>query len=1112
MSNQVAFHILSILYEMAVSFRSLRILRFVLAAACFIAAGVGVSALEPHTPLAQLGHQSWSIENGLPQNTIPLLRQTGSGYLLAGTETGLAQLDGISFRIFDHTSNPVFPDAEIRCLWSDNDQHPDANNDFWIGTANGAVWMHGEKPRRFTTQDGLPANSIRAFAQTSDHVLWVWTDAGLAHWTGERFTAVSLPANLARARITSIAAGHYGELWVGTTNGIGHWRNSGWTSNVDNRLLTNSKETVQVTANDQGDILAVTPNGLFLARASQQSGRQTPFWTTVLSKEAIPEDSIISLLYINRGGLIAVASKNTVVLTQLNGFAARVIAHYTVTKQFPGSRIQSIYGDREGSLWVGTNRGMVRISLRHSSVAVDRFPPSDPLADASVLSMLEDREGDLWIGTENAGLHILRDARFHTLSSAEGLSSDDTTAVVEDNYHALWVGTRESGLNRVSSTQNTVLTTANGLLSNVILSLAVAPDGTLWVGTPDGLNHIEPTHITTYTSADGLPDDFIQSLLADPDGTLWVGTRHGFTHFVDGHFQNWNQSSGPREDLIGAMAHSADGDLWIATMHGLTRLHHGRAHTYTTADGLSSNVITALAADKDGQLWIGTQNDGLTLWNGQKFFVVGSKDQAATSSLPNVIHTLLLDRLGYLWIASDNGLTRVGKVSLLNCAEHAVCQFDSRSLSNYTTADGLRSRETSSNSHPTAWRNAEGTVWFTTPRGVLSANPQYFPPNLGPPPITIERFAVDDHEESLFGASRIPAGHLRFQFNYAAISFSAPYKVRYQYMLEGFDHGWTDAGTRRVAYYTNIPPGSYRFLVRAAMDEADFAEQANANVTTQSDLISDASFTFTLQPQYYQTLWFRILIIAISAALILFFVRARVSRVEREFGAVMAERNRIAREIHDTLAQGYVGISLQLEVLSELLRHNKSDSAMRHLAITQELVRDGLNDARQSIWALRSQDNSESTLPVRLRRIVEQENHDSLNATFTVHGIYRPLLAATEQEILRIAQEAILNVKHHAQASRMDVRLDYDRDSIVLIITDNGKGFIIEEPSLSGTPFRAAGKAAGHFGLIGMQERATLLHGEFLIDSQAGIGTTIWLRLRVDGAAEVKNSDSVALS
>jgi signal transduction histidine kinase len=525
-------------------------------------------------------------------------------------------------------------------------------------------------------------------------------------------------------------------------------------------------------------------------------------------------------------------------------------------------------------------------------------------------------------------------------------------------------------------------------------------------------------------------------------------------------------------------------------------MHQGRLHTYTTADGLSSNVITALAAGKDGRLWIGTQNHGLNLWDGQRFLSFASGSSILGSLLPSAVHTLLIDSLGSLWITSDNGLARIELKTLLDCARHAACKINSNSLSLYGTADGLRSRETSNNSHPTAWRTASGVLWFSSPRGIISADPQHFPANAGPPPLNIERFAVDDHDENLFTPGDIPAGHLRFQFDYAAVSLASPYKVRYEYILEGFDHNWTDAGMRRSAYYTNIPPGSYHFRVRAALDGASSLAFAGSG----AEAVSTAALAFTLEPHYYQTVWFRILVLASIAAVILLFVRGRVVRVKREFSAVMAERNRIAREIHDTLAQGYVGISLQLEILGELLRHSKSDAAMSHLAVTQELVRDGLNDARQSIWALRSQDSSESTLPVRLRRLVEQAKDSGIETTFAVHGIFQPLAAAIEQELLRIAQEAIANVRHHAQASRLDVRLDYDREFVELSVADNGRGFVFEEGAQRGAGLRTA----GHYGLIGMQERAALLHGQLTIDSEPGRGTII--RLRVETGTGEANS------
>ena len=441
----------------------------------------------------------------------------------------------------------------------------------------------------------------------------------------------------------------------------------------------------------------------------------------------------------------------------------------------------------------------------------------------------------------------------------------------------------------------------------------------------------------------------------------------------------------------------------------------------------------------------------------------------------------------------DSGLTRADTQALLDCTQNHVCNLDASHVVRFTTADGLRSRETSSNSHPTALKASDGQLWFTSPRGVAIVDPLHFPANPAPPPVAIERFAVDDRDEAFLGpgfdpadAARIGAGHLRFQFDYAALSFASPQKVRYQYMLHGFDREWTDAGTRRTAYYTNIPPGNYRFEARAIIEGAGLPSQDSAGYPS-------SSLAFDLLPHFYQTFWFCALVAVAIVAAILFIFHSRVLRVEREFRAVMAERNRIAREIHDTLAQGYVGISLQLEILGELLRNKRTDAAAAHLAVTQELVREGLDDARQSIWALRSQDAGEQTLPIRLRRLVEQAKEDTLSTALEVHGAYRPLAAETEQEVLRIAQEAIQNVKRHAAANNMAVRLEYDERALAVAVSDNGKGFIVK-------PEKSAGAmAGGHYGLTGMRERATLIQGSIEIASQPGHGTTVRLHVPTRG-------------
>jgi ligand-binding sensor domain-containing protein/signal transduction histidine kinase len=1059
-------------------------------------------ALEPATQLGRLGRQAWTMENGLPQNTVPVLLQSRDGFLWAGTELGLARFDGVSFRVFDHGTTAAFPDAEVRCLLDAN-----ADGSLWVGTGDGLVrWKNGNAIL-LTTQDGLPSDSIRGLAQATDGAIWVWTEAGLIRWDGRQFQAVPVENGWPGKGITSIAADMTGGLWVGTAHGAAvfdgrHWHpGPATTAGVEaNRRAFDQLSLVKVTA--AGDVLVSNGSGVFL----DHSGALTE----VLTKAALPADGIGFLDRLSDGTVVA-ASKSSVVLAPNGHLKGQATERFAIAKDLPGSRIESVYADREGCVWIGTNRGLARISAKGDGsrdAAVQLLPSTDPLASNAIVSVLEDREGDLWVGTESAGLHILRDARFRVIGSGDGLSSDATTAVVQDAQRTLWVGTREDGLNRVLDGADerltvTSLTAANGLLSNVILSLAAAPDGDVWVGTPDGLNRIGRNGISSYTSADGLADDFIRSVLVAPDGSIWIGTRRGLTHMNHGRFQSLTQADGLGSDLVGALLSTADGDLWIATLNGLSRLHQGQLRNYTKADGLSSNVITALDVTSNGTVWVGTQDNGLNLWDGKQFVAVrGSSSEANRNHaelLPASIHAITHDDRGHLWIASGSGLTRADLQALLDCAgqaQHGACSLNAAHAVNFTTADGLRSRETSSNSHPTACRGSDGRLWFTTPRGMIVVDPLRFPPSPVSPPVAIERFAVDDHDAPSGEIARITAGALRFQFDYVGLSFAAPQKLRYQYMLEGFDHAWTDAGTRRTAYYTNIPPGTYHFRVRAALGDAGFLSSAatpNGLPRAASDSAAyelgvpqEASLSFELLPRFYQTSWFRALAALVIVALTLLIFRRRVIRVEREFRSVMAERNRIAREIHDTLAQGYVGISLQLEILGELLRHNRADAAQKHLKMTQGLVREGLDDARQSIWALRSQDSGEQTLPIRLRRLVEQAGDRDLVAHLEVHGAYRALAPDAEQEMLRIAQEAIHNVKRHAAASRLSVRLDYGERVLALSVTDDGRGFAADGRRSS---------SGGHYGLTGMRERAALIRAEIEILSERGMGTTVRLKV-----------------
>jgi signal transduction histidine kinase len=514
-------------------------------------------------------------------------------------------------------------------------------------------------------------------------------------------------------------------------------------------------------------------------------------------------------------------------------------------------------------------------------------------------------------------------------------------------------------------------------------------------------------------------------------------------------------------DFVGAILKDRSGGLWIGTFHGLSRFAGGKFTNYTRQNGLSHDVITALHQDGAGALWIGTNGGGLNRFKDGKFFSYRSP-----LGLPDVLYGMLEDSGQNLWISSNKGVFRVSKQNLDDVADGKKNALE---VISYGVADGMKISECSSGGHPAVCRSRNGALWFSTLKGVSVLDPQRVHLNLLPPKVAIELVSVDDQIFDPSQATDVASGHSRFSFQYAGLSFVAPQKVRFKYKLEGFDREWIDAGARRIAYYTNIPPGRYRFTVQASNNDGIWNE-------------GGATFAFRLRPRFYQTYWFYALV-AIALGLIGYQVyRLRLRQVESQFQAVLAERNRIGREIHDTLAQGFVGISVHLELVGRFMS-TSVDIAKEHLQLARALAQDSLAEARRSIWNLRSQGSSSEDFASRLTQMAHQATASTaIKVQFQVGGVYRPLPQNVEAELLRIGQEAVTNAVRHSSAKHIDIDVKFETKRVQMTIEDDGCGFT-GQPNHSGPD--------GHFGLVGMKERAHQINSQLKVESTLGVGTRV---------------------
>jgi len=948
-------------------------------------------------------------------------------------------------------------------------------------------------------QEGFFNGRVNAIAQTTDGYMWFGTGTGLARFDGVRFTPwVPDGETLPHGSIHTLLGSRDGSLWIGSREGLFRLKDEKLTRVSDvpgpiRQLAEDREGVVWVARGGSSD----TPGHLCRIDGTKSRCLKE---ADGISADISRGESLIA----DEAGNLWMGS-NDLLFRWKEGSPA---VYRPLGLQSNGSTgIDALAPAPDGSMWVGMAKPGRGLGLERL-VNGEWKPFLTPQLDGTTLivtDLLLDRDGGLWIGTGDQGIYHYYHGKVDRFRRTDGLSSDSVSMFFQDKEGTLWVVTPE-GVDSFHDLSVVTWSAREGLTTDNVVSVAAAHDGTIWVGNAAGLDSIRDGQVSSIREGKGLPGNQVRSLFEDRENRLWVGVDNNLTVLENGRFRKISRLNGTSIGPVDDIAEDPQNNLWVESSWDkeLLRIRDFKVVEEFRLPDISS--VHVLAADAQGNLWLGLETGDLARFRDGHTEVIhfpgalGSRVRqvvanpdgyvmAASSSgvlawrdgraltlgmrngLPcEGVNGLVWDARGNLWLQTACGLVEIEQPELQRWWMHPESTVQFRYF------DALDGEKPGAAFYQPTARSKDGRLWFANGRLLQMIDPANLPRNSIPPPVHVEEIVANRKHYSPDGMVRLPRLTRDLEIDYTALSFVAPQKVHFRYRLDGYDKDWQDSGTRRQAFYTDLPPGNYQFRVTASNSDKVWNE-------------SGATASFYIVPAFYQTSWFSMLcaIAAIGSFYIIYLIHLKqvTSRIQEQLATRLEERERIARELHDTLLQGFQGLMLRFQ---SVLKNIPAEAPARQMMESAlDRADEVLLEGRQRVHNLREEGMTGDGPWENLARWGnELAQGRSTRFSAAIVGTPQPLDPTVCDEVYQIGREALNNAFLHAFANQIEMEITYDRRQVRLVVRDDGAGMDNE--------ILKRGRS-GHWGLSSMRERSQKIGAQLNIWSHGGAGTEIHLSI-----------------